>query len=728
MTHPKTRPYGPKRHRDGQPDLHGLDELHRRLVKAACAGTMAEFEKTDVLDANVLAALITGRSYNGRAPWPVASKGVRIAGGRVETRLDLSQSRIEWPLALTGTYLTEGVNIEDSQARGLFFNHCTLKDLNLSGAHVTGQFSANNATFNTPDGDALRAHGAEITDGVYVRNARINGECNIAGAKIGGQFSANGTKFNTPCGIALQAQGAEIKDSAFLDKATVNGQCAINRAKIGGQFSADDAKFNTTDGIALRAHSAKITDGVYLRNATLNGECNIAGAKIGGQFNAKGATFKTHYGDALNAQGSEVADIVFLNNATLKGICDFNSAQTAEIFLKGATLTGQLRGDYGARIKRLELRGARLISAWHAQLEAAPSDTPDPEDEPKTPTDPRVLDLTDARIGRLDMPQSPQHQIKGVVILTRCHVEHFCDHKRAWPDALERRNDTWKTPQSRRDPETGKDIGYFELNGFTYDYLAAPNGGSADGAEESTAQARKRWLLSQHAHHVADHFKPQPWRQMAARLEAQGHDDAARKIAEHRRRYHRYSKATRGFDVFMSWVLDITSHYGFDPWLTLRRSAYVIIAFALIYGLMAWTGPMPDGGYSPMAGYTAAGPASDANANPPPVFIRAEADDVTAATNVQDLAQADPFLSRVYPDFNPLLYSLDVFVPVLDLGMDRYWRPNPNHLRPAWGETLWMTGSALYWLTILQRFLGAILIAIMVTSFTGLLTREDKLS
>ena len=109
---------------------------------------------------------------------------------------------------------------------------------------------------------------------------------------------------------------------------------------------------------------------------------------------------------------------------------------------------------------------------------------------------------------------------------------------------------------------------------------------------------------------------------------------------------------------------------------------------------------------------------------------------MTAATNISDLAQADPFLSRVYPDFNPLLYSLDVFVPVLDLGMDRYWRPNPNHLRPAWGETLWMTGSALYWmtgsalywLTILQRFLGAILIAIMVTSFTGLLTREDKLS
>jgi len=137
---------------------------------------------------------------------------------------------------------------------------------------------------------------------------------------------------------------------------------------------------------------------------------------------------------------------------------------------------------------------------------------------------------------------------------------------------------------------------------------------------------------------------------------------------------------------------------------------------------------MPDGGYSPLAGYTAPGPVSDANANPPPVFIRAQADDVTAATNIQDLAQADPFLARVYPDFNPLLYSLDVFVPVLDLGMDAYWRPNPNHLRPAGKDYDWMVGSILYWLTLVQRFMGAMLIAIMVTSFTGLLTREDRLS
>jgi uncharacterized protein YjbI with pentapeptide repeats len=627
MTHPKTRPYGPKRHRDGQPDLHGLDELHRRLVKAACAGEVAEFEDTDVLDADVLAALITGRSYKGRAPWPVASRGVQIKGGRVETRLDLSQSRIDWPLELIGTDLPAGVNLENAQTRGLLFDRSTIGYIYLLGARVIGQFSSEHSTINNFEGDALCAQSAEITGGVFLANAKLNGSLDINNAKIGNQISAELTIFHTPNGLAIFAQGAEIN---------------------GG---------------------------------------------------------------------------VFLNSASIVGVCDFNSALIDDIFLNGATLRGQFKADYGSRIKGLDLREARLISTLHAELEFTSIKA-----ETSNLTDPCVLDLTDARIGRLDMPQTPRHQIKGIVNLTRCHVEHFCDHKRAWPEALEREGNTWVTPQSRRDPETGDDIGYYDLNGFTYDYLAAPNGGSADGAEESTAQARKRWLLSQHADDITDQFKPQPWRQMAARLEAQGHDDAARKIALFRRQIHRKSNSVMGWSVVFSWLLDILSDYGFNPWKTLGWSVGVIAIWAAFYGLTAWTGPMPDGGYSPLAGYTVVGPASDANANPPPVFIRAEADDVTAATNISDLAQADPFLSRVYPDFNPLLYSLDVFVPVLDLGMDRYWRPNPNHLRPAWGETLWMTGSALYWLTILQRFLGAILIAIMVTSFTGLLTREDKLS
>jgi hypothetical protein len=32
-----------------------------------------------------------------------------------------------------------------------------------------------------------------------------------------------------------------------------------------------------------------------------------------------------------------------------------------------------------------------------------------------------------------------------------------------------------------------------------------------------------------------------------------------------------------------------------------------------------------------------------------------------------------------YPVFNPLIYSLENFLPVVELHQDKYWRPNPRH-------------------------------------------------
>jgi len=368
MTSTHTRPYGPKRHRPDQPDLRGLDALHRRLVTAACAGEEAEFESDDVLDADVLTALITGRSYQGRAPWPVAPKGVLIKGGRVDTRLDLQQAQIDWPLGLVDMDLPEGVDLRYARTCVLVFDQTRLKDLCLVETIVQGQLGADGAVFNNAEGKVLWAQGAEITGGLFLR------------------------------------------------KATLNGQCIVNRAKIGGQIAAVKAVFNNPDG------------------------------------------------DAINAQGVEITDGVFFRIATLRGTCDFNGAQTGPIFLNGATLIGQFKASFGAKIKQLDLTHARLVSSWHHFI--------DPEFiGPRRPIEPTldtstVLNLSDARIGRLDMPNEAG-SLKSIVDLTRCHVGHFCDHKAAWPDPLEADGKSWRTPPSRLDSDIQQDTSYYELNGFT---------------------------------------------------------------------------------------------------------------------------------------------------------------------------------------------------------------------------------------------------------------------
>ena len=131
-------------------------------------------------------------------------------------------------------------------------------------------------------------------------------------------------------------------------------------------------------------------------------------------------------------------------------------------------------------------------------------------------------------------------------------------------------------------------------------------------------------------------------------------------------------------------MLHYSSRYGYQPWWTVAWALGIVAAFGAVYGHATGVWGMS----------TAA-----------PDFIQIAAGDVYWQGNEQGHEQ------RAYPAFNPFLYSLDVFIPILDLGMDDFWRPKTN----------W-----LYLLAVLEEFLGAFLVALAITGFTGLLSKEDQ--
>jgi hypothetical protein len=96
------------------------------------------------------------------------------------------------------------------------------------------------------------------------------------------------------------------------------------------------------------------------------------------------------------------------------------------------------------------------------------------------------------------------------------------------------------------------------------------------------------------------------------------------------------------------------------------------------------------------------------------VFVQTLAADFVPG--IQSNSEANVQLLQVYPRFDPLMYSLDVFLPLVDLGVEKYWRVNT-------GTRL---GVALYYLSVLEGIIGAALLLLIVTGFTGLLTRDEK--
>ncbi len=79
-----------------------------------------------------------------------------------------------------------------------------------------------------------------------------------------------------------------------------------------------------------------------------------------------------------------------------------------------------------------------------------------------------------------------------------------------------------------------------------------------------------------------------------------------------------------------------------------------------------------------------------------------------------------------HADIYPLLYSLDVFVPFVNLHQEHYWWPDP-HAVGEWrvfGQRLRVRGSLVLYYLWLQIIAGWVLSAIFVAGVTGLIRND----
>src|SRR5277367_1029901 len=173
--------------------------------------------------------------------------------------------------------------------------------------------------------------------------------------------------------------------------------------------------------------------------------------------------------------------------------------------------------------------------------------------------------------------------------------------------------------------------GNLVIDGFAYNDFS---GGPSDAA------GRLKWLALQPVG-----YHPRPYRRVAKVLRDDGREAEANTVeiakeVEHRR-FGEMSLLERAWNL----LLQATIGYGFRP----LRALWWIIGFVLLgTALFAW-------GYS-------------AKVMTPT--------DETAYREFMKSGLTPPH----YPPFNPLVYSLENFLPVVDLYQGSYWRPNPRDL------------------------------------------------
>ena len=223
--------------------------------------------------------------------------------------------------------------------------------------------------------------------------------------------------------------------------------------------------------------------------------------------------------------------------------------------------------------------------------------------------------------------------------------------------------------------------GNLDLTGFVYDDLS---GGPAD------AESRLEWI---HRQARADWAQPQPYRQLALILRENGAEEGATRIEVARENAITEYGGIRLSDRIWRTALRVTIGYGYRP---LRAVWWIIIFVILGTTLFGWgyrarlITPTEESAYESFC----------ATGEPPPH----------------------------YPPFSSFVYSLENFLPVVDLHQGTYWRPNPRHRRtgdkPAAGaETLRdsLPARILRWYLWLHILAGWTITPLLFAGLAGML-------
>lgn len=648
--------------------------------------------------------------------WLVKAPGVRVRGARIDGALDLTDCSALPALSLDQCEIAEPISLAGAEIARVALTRCRMSGVAAHDARIAGALDLTEAAaLGAPGletlrvaaarariGGDLRLTGAKLSRGESAEPAftfdggevggdlRLDGgfECfgavSLAHAKIGGALIAEGASLlnrrEDAKSQALNARGLAIAaDVRIGAKFKAEGECDFTAARVGGDFDMAGATLRNEFGVALNLANARIA-GQVLAAARLSGQVSAHGAEIGRNLDLRGAEMAhpltpraDSFGIVIDAAGIRVGGVAFLQGANLKG----------EVFLADARIASYLA-----------LGGGRFINAggWAIRapnIRVGGNLTLKIEDGGFAPHGQKTVIEGGAKFDRakidgafawvnLELRGPGPDGAKGGVLSfvdaeiggplqARALVTHQNAHITAAGARCASLDDDVKSGW-------GMDSAGLKLDGFTY--------GRLDGGDDSR-RLRLAWLKRA----VREQFSPQPYVQLAAAYARAGRRDDARRVALAQHDTH----TARGAGGPLSWALSslfgMIAGYGLAPLRAVR-------ALALFLGLGIFG---------------------------------------ALAMNAQG-ALVTPAGAQCNGAVEPALYAIDVALPFIDLGQQDACAPGRTARAElpqgvALGESEWrlFEGVALWrWAHALYAILGAILAALAVLTFSGVLKPKDQ--
>ena len=654
--------------------------------------------------------------------WTVRTPGVRLRGARIEGALDLTDCSGAGgaglpALALAECEIPDPVDLSHARLARVSFKGSRMARLvavetqvdgeldlcdvapigapgeetltaKLRGVRVDGDVLARGAKFaraTDSDEDALMLQSADVAGNVLLDQGFESFGCIwLLNAHIAGGLSCEGAQLlnrkEDAGGQALNADGAQIGSVLLRGKFKAEGEVRFCSARIARDFDVSDgAAIRNELGGALLLTNAEIGGQIFADGAKISGQVMLTGAAIARNLDLRGSEIahrvaRDSYGRTIDAASLAVGGAALFQGANIKG----------EVFLADARIDGYLAFGGGRFING----GAWAIRAPNARVGGNLSFKI--ADNGYAPHGQKTVIEGGAKFDRaridgalswlnLELRGPGPDGAKGAMF-------SFADASIAGPvqarglvTQLDAVIDASGATCAALDDELktgwGVEGARLDLEGFAY--------GRIDSADEHWRQ-RLAWLKRARA----ERFSPQPFTHAAQVYARAGRREDARRIllAQHDQRTALASAGP------LTWVLSslfgLIAGYGLAP---------IRIARALIL-------------------FLALGVAGVLTMNAQGALVTPQGRACNGAVE-------------------PALYAIDVALPVIDLGQESRCAPGrtaraelPQGMAVSetsdWrlfeGVALWRWAHALY------ALLGAILTALAVVTFSGVMKPKDE--
>jgi len=302
----------------------------------------AAWPRDRTLRGDRIAWLVNDRAALGH----VTTRGIGIAGAKVEGEIDISFCTMAAKIALKKCHIGEGLSALSAEVGGLYLDgskvaflhadgiaiqgNCHLRDgfsadgeVRLLGARIEGDLDCSNGHFHAGKGKkALNADRLQAGGNVFLDEGfTSDGEVRLVGARIEGNLECHNGHFHAVMdGYALNADGLHTEGSVFLNEGFASdGAVRLLGVRIGGNLECRNGHFHAGgDGYALSADGLQAGGTVFLnRGFTSDGAVRLVGAAIKGNLSCEGSSFTSgKSGKAICAESSRIDGNVFIREGT----------------------------------------------------------------------------------------------------------------------------------------------------------------------------------------------------------------------------------------------------------------------------------------------------------------------------------------------------------------------------------------------------------------------------